>query len=338
MKKEITWINTARTLCIIAIYLRHSEIYYEMTDTTSLFTSLFTPFRVVIFFFISGYLFFGKQFSDTQGHNTVQQRLSAYTASLRHLMFRLAIPTILFATLIYVPKIIFHGDSFSTKQYLYDVWGGTSYWFTSALTVAQVILLTALCIKKTDIRWYLLLSAILMGLGIWFGRHFPTPFPWYWQSAFVATFFLTLGGCYRQYETKVDRYMKTTVIIILSLIYIMIATYYKDGFNAMIAPVQLDGVGFVTIILGIIFIIGCSKWLPRLKGLDYIGKHSITFYFLSGVMPALFATIAHKLSPTIIPYIYSIVAVLSLLGASIATYVIGRYLPFLLDLRRLKRD
>ena len=74
-----------------------------------------------------------------------------------------------------------------------------------------------------------------------------------------------------------------------------------------------------------------------LKGLNYIGKHSITFYFLSGVMPAFFSTIAHHLHHTNIPYLYGVVALFSLAGACIATYIIGRYLPFLLDLRRLRK-
>jgi hypothetical protein len=105
----------------------------------------------------------------------------------------------------------------------------------------------------------------------------------------------------------------------------------------MIAPIQLNVQGFAVIIAGIIFIIGCSKWISDLKGLNYIGKHSITFYFLSGVMPALFSTIAHHLHHTNIPYLYGVVALFSLAGACIATYIIGRYLPFLLDLRRLRK-
>jgi hypothetical protein len=54
-------------------------------------------------------------------------------------------------------------------------------------------------------------------------------------------------------------------------------------------------------------------------------------------MPALFSTIAHHLHHTNIPYLYGVVALFSLAGACIATYIIGRYLPFLLDLRRLRK-
>lgn len=335
MKKQISWINTARTLCIIAIYLRHSEIYHEMSEASSLLTSLFTPFRVVIFFFISGYLFFKKQLADITTPQSNQLQLNTYTSSLKHLMFRLTIPTIVFATLIYIPKMVFHGSSIDTKMYLHDVWGGTSYWFTSALTVAQVILLTLIWVKRTQISWYLMICTLLMLVGWYLGTAYYTPFPWHWQSALIASFFLALGGFYQRYETTIDRYIKGPIVIGISLIYIGIVTIGKGTYSTMIAPIQLNVQGFAVIIAGIIFIIGCSKWISDLKGLNYIGKHSITFYFLSGVMPALFSTIAHHLHHTNIPYLYGVVALFSLAGACIATYIIGRYLPFLLDLRRL---
>jgi fucose 4-O-acetylase-like acetyltransferase len=71
-----------------------------MSEASSLLTSLFTPFRVVIFFFISGYLFFKKQLADITTPQSNQLQLNTYTSSLKHLMFRLGIPTIIFATLI----------------------------------------------------------------------------------------------------------------------------------------------------------------------------------------------------------------------------------------------
>lgn len=337
MKQQINWINTARTLCIIAIYLRHSEIYYELTEDTSLLSDLFTPFRVVVFFFISGFLFFRKRLQTSPLSDSKKRDSKEYTGALKHLMFRLAIPTILFATLIYIPKCLFHGNELHFSQYLHDVIGGTSYWFTSALTVAQVILLTFIFISRTHILRYLAASVVLLAVGMFLGETNYTPFPWHWQSALVATFFLCLGGTYLRYEEKIDKWLKPYGFIIISVAYLCLI-YSDIEIATMIAPVKLNAIGMMTILMGLTFIIGISKCLPALKGLSYIGRHTITFYFLSGVMPALFSSIMHHLYDGILPYAYIIVATSSLGASYIATYVINTRLAFLLDMRRLRKE
>lgn len=336
MKKQISWINTARTLCIIAIYLRHSEIYYEMTEDTSLLSDLFTPFRVVIFFFISGYLFFKKRLTPTSLTESQEHKGKDYISALKHLMFRLAIPTILFASFIYIPKCLFHDSGLSLSQYMYDVVGGTSYWFTSALTVAQVILLTLIFITKTHILRYLFLSAVFMMVGIYLGEEHYTAFPWHWQSALVATFFLCLGGTYQRYENKIDQWLKPYGALVMTIAYFVLI-FSGTSIETMIAPIKLNTLGMATILLGLGFIISISKWLPDLKKLNYIGQHTITFYFFSGVMPALFSSILHQLHNDVLPHAYIIVAIMSLCASFVTTYIINTKLAFLLDLRRLKK-
>ena len=50
--KNIKWINTARALCMISVYLLHSEFYYG--DAGFSYGYALTPFYVNAFFFISG--------------------------------------------------------------------------------------------------------------------------------------------------------------------------------------------------------------------------------------------------------------------------------------------
>lgn len=63
MKKQISWINTLKVLCMLMIYLNHSEIYCGTTigDLRNIYLPVFVP----AFFFISGYLLFMKQLSDS---------------------------------------------------------------------------------------------------------------------------------------------------------------------------------------------------------------------------------------------------------------------------------
>lgn len=55
--KEISWINTAKAICIILVYAYHSSVYFGY-DTFSF--KYYSPFFVTSFFFISGYLVFSK--------------------------------------------------------------------------------------------------------------------------------------------------------------------------------------------------------------------------------------------------------------------------------------
>ena len=59
--KDINWINALKALCILFVFLRHSENYYG--EDLGWFDSIFLPFYVNAFFFVSGYLLFWKQLS-----------------------------------------------------------------------------------------------------------------------------------------------------------------------------------------------------------------------------------------------------------------------------------
>jgi len=78
------------------------------------------------------------------------------------------------------------------------------------------------------------------------------------------------------------------------------------------------------------------KKLPDLRILSFIGKHSITFYFFSGALPALCGAIWRRFFPGISHYLYIFAAIsCELLLATIITWGIHKFAPFLLDLRKL---
>lgn len=61
-KKNISWINFLKAVCIIGVFFVHSQLYcgYWM-GVANVFIH---PFYVNAFFFISGYLLFRKQLSE----------------------------------------------------------------------------------------------------------------------------------------------------------------------------------------------------------------------------------------------------------------------------------
>lgn len=61
-KKSIVWINTLKALCILAVFLVHTQSYYgKGLGNANLFIH---TFYVNAFFFVSGYLLFWKQLSE----------------------------------------------------------------------------------------------------------------------------------------------------------------------------------------------------------------------------------------------------------------------------------
>ncbi len=63
MKKDAYkfWIDAVKAICMIAVYLLHSEAYYGIGDIS--YGYVLTPFYVNAFFFVSGYLLFKKYLS-----------------------------------------------------------------------------------------------------------------------------------------------------------------------------------------------------------------------------------------------------------------------------------
>ena len=55
---KLFWIDAVKALCMLMVYLLHSEVYYG-TDGVR-YSYIFLSFYVNAFFFVSGYLFFRK--------------------------------------------------------------------------------------------------------------------------------------------------------------------------------------------------------------------------------------------------------------------------------------
>lgn len=333
MKERIAWLNTAKALGILAIYYRHSEIYYSCTDEPSVLTASYLPFYVTIFFFVNGYLLFRKHLG-TAPQKHIQFGANEYKAALQNIMFRLAIPTLLFSSIIYIPKMWFHGSEADPLQYFHDVFGGVCFWFTSALTVAQVLLLSMMLVRKQSAWFYLLATTPLLIAGIVLGQTAGTVFPWYWQSALVATFILALGGAYMKHEKTIDKHVKPAGAVLIIAAYTVLMLTVQPA-NTMIGPVRIDITGLLAILLGTASLVAVSKGIPAVKGLDYIGSHTITLYFLSGAIPATVATLCHRLMPETHSALTLLVAIVSLATGIAATWAIKRFCPFMLDLRLL---
>ena len=317
---------------MISVYIFHSEAYYGINNIS--YGHFLQPFYVNAFFFVSGYLFFRKQLQIAGNYSIINFR-----KSLQNLIFRLIIPTIFFSSIIYLPKLLFHDRSVTLMQYCYDVFGGISFWFTSTLTISQIVLLSLLFLRKKTILPYFICSIALFFISIYLSDIDNMPFPWYYKSGIGATFFLALGGLYQQHEQKIDRRIGKLCGLALIAIYLfcMVYTIKNDSCQYAMMSMKYNIQGLLISILGITVIVLICKQLPQLKVLEYIGKNSIVFYFFSGALPASIGLFFQRLFPDKLYIVTLTVALLSICAGYFMTYIVVNFFPWLTDLRKLKK-
>lgn len=291
---------------------------------------MISPFYVNAFFVVNGFLFFRKWLS-------VDNKIIPGKNDLFNILFKLIIPTLIFSSLVYIPKILFHSRGLSMSQFAYDIFGGISYWFTSAIAVSQIILLMALRYGCRTITSFSIISLIIIALMPILKYYFPEAMPWYWKSGLAAITFMTLGGCVYLFRIQLARYRKLLCVVVPLLYIIVVYSSFKTG-NALYAlmSVTFNLKGVLVTLCGIAFIFVISyQGIPDTRLLQFIGDHSIIFYFFSGVIPATLSAL---------PFIRIITSVWGMLivsGVAISigvllTWLIVRYMPFLTDLRKLK--
>lgn len=73
-KHNIFWVDAVKAICMIVVYFAHAEIYTDYTIMP--INNVFRPFYVNAFFFVSGYLLFRKQWSESMLSQPVKAWLS----------------------------------------------------------------------------------------------------------------------------------------------------------------------------------------------------------------------------------------------------------------------
>lgn len=328
MSNRLNWIDTLKAICMICVYIAHTEAF---TTGNSILCKAVLPFYVNAFFFISGYLLFKKYLEKEIIENF---SFITYKKGALNCLFKVAIPTIFFSILIYLPKIIFHSNSFNLSTFVFDVIGGTSFWFTSALLVAQLVLLTLFLSRRKNILFYISITAIIFLLLQVLCDYTPKPAadytPWFWRTGLNYSLIMSLGGLYMIYEEK----LKSPVLWIATVI--SITGYYLLYTGHDVACLGLSGrcnlIGFLTSIATILVLIEITKRIKANKAMNFIGKNSILFYFFSGATPATFAALSTNFN---INGGISLITtlILSLMSSYAITIIIVKYLPFLTDIR-----
>jgi len=340
-KKDIYWINALKAICMIFIYYGHSELYYgvyvEQVDWFRL------TFNTNAFFFVSGYLLFWKQLTPPRIDASSNQFIKGgMLKTMGNILFRIIIPSVIFSVIVFFPKNLLRGDAFTIKEFMYDTIGGTTCWFTSALAVAEIILLLLLITRQKSIWFYVPFCVVLSIIGWWLADKGinlikgTSSFPWQYKQALISLSYIAAGGIYWRYEKQIRKILNKWFLMILTLAYVLIVILLHDKMEFITSLNQINLFGFFVTIWATILLIELCRAIPEMKALSFIGQNTMGYYFLSGAVPNIMAILVIRLIPD---YHWGILLLLWILCLIISTLIIkamNRWTPWFFDLRLLK--
>jgi len=339
-KKNIKWINLIKATCIVFVFFRHVEINYDLY-LGDFFDGIISTFYVNAFFFVSGYLLYRKQLSEPLVKETLGRYISKDGGGRTlafNVLYRIVIPSIIFAAFEFFPSCIIQGRGVSVGNMLYKTIGGGTYWFTSALAVAQIVILIFLCSRKKSMWFYVFFSIIIGFLTLWVVNNgYSTNGFWAWREGLISLIFLAMGGLYWKYERQIDSLRKWWVIILLLGLYLWMVSKCRDLCNPGLNTLTIQPLGFLTSLLSCILLVWVFKISPEWKPLSFIGQYSLGFYFMSGALPITMSKVAHYLAPGIYGLLLPVLWVICIVIAYLAVMIINRWVPWLWDLRKVRQ-
>lgn len=182
------------------------------------------------------------------------------------------------------------------------MWGGISFWFTSALAVSQLVLLLLMYVfKQKNIWYYVVATFVISAFGIWLniGRgcnEAKAFFPWFYKIGLAYTFIMAIGGLYYRYERKADCWMRNGGVILTAMIYVALIAWSWIHSDFELNMLGVSGTcnicGFICLMSGTAVVVAVAKKIASVKWMEYIGKNSIVFYFFCGVFPAVVGSIS----------------------------------------------
>ncbi len=341
--KNIGWINYAKAICIIMIFLVHSCTFYGLS--IPYLGTFVHPVYVNTFFIISGYLLFRKQLSSP----IINEQTSEYMKNdgkkyIQNVVFRLMIPSLLFSVLEFFPSYILRGYKLSFVDFFVKTIGGGTYWFTAALAISELLVFVVLLFRQKNIGFYFAASIGAYVVGQFAIKHQVClfqeygSFPWEWKIGLLSTVFLVIGGLYWKFEKKVSAFFEHKIMLLgVLVLYVFLLLMFPSSFRVLISMEDINVLGIVISTVGAFILIELCKIIKNARLLNWIGKKTIAMYFMSGALPIVI-NLAVKNYLHLNGYCgLGIVFFGSFLIGLFITWLIDRYMPFLLDFRMIKK-
>lgn len=323
MKQRKQWIDCLRGLCMAAILLNHTEMYYAGTNLINY--NLYVTDALCIFFFISGYLIFKERCDVSLRHK------------LASVLRTLVMPYFIFTTLMALPKAMAHGNAMDLLTLAKGVVMGQASWFVAALAVAELVFVGFLRLLKANL-W-----AMAVVCGATFGMSMvmeAVGHGYFWQTdcALQVMPLLLLGYVYHKYETRLTP--NSLAIALPAIALVGIKCYVAVG-DVPLVMRYIDHANWLTFLVNAmvspLFMCALFKRLPagRMRLLCWTGRHTIVYYFICGGVPLMVGKLFCRLWGDYNGNYAFMVAAFCVVYAVATgiTYLVYRFVPCITDAR-----
>lgn len=339
--KSIIWINAVKGICMIAVFFIHAQCLCG--PDISFASAEIHAFYVNGFFCISGYLLFWKQLTPPKVNESFSVYLHGGGLTLfKNIAYRIVIPSVIFASFFYLPGRLVKHEEIATLDFLLETIGGRTFWFTSTLVVAEMILLLLFLSREKTIWFYITCIIAIVSLGFYWASINPESFAldlWAWRRGVLSLAFLGLGGLYWKYEEWIDKYLLNWYSFFALFLLMELFLYLLgDATRLLVSMLTLTPFGILPGAISVLLLIKICKVLPDNKILTFIGQNSLGFYFLCGGIPMLLGIVFHKFVSGEPIWGVFIVFVVSLVVSYLIVYMLNWWTPWVFDLRKLKKQ
>ena len=339
--KNIAWINSAKAIGMIMIFFVHCQAYWGYRVFN--WSRYCAPVYVNVFFFISGYLLFGKHLSKPVVGLDLEQYWKVFGLQIQNIVFRLVIPSIIFSIVEFVPACLLKSREISFTAFIAKTVGGGTYWFISALVVAELLVCVMLLTRVKAIWVYFICSCFICIAGMILVSKdvtlfsFDSDFPWMYKHSMLSVLFLAMGGVYWKYENKI-RIVTDNVLALffMAVTYVALLTLYPGSFKTSISSLNLNAAGIGISVLGIAVVVSICQKLPEIELLQVIGKETLGYYILCGAVPIVMSKVLSNFLPEKAFLGWIVLFIGSFVLTGVIVYLLKKMLPFLFDLRVLK--
>lgn len=325
MKERKHWVDALRGVCMLAILLYHTEMYYvgkELVDY-----NLYVTDSLYLFFFLSGYLIFkGK------GEFCFLKKVKSIARTL-------LVPYLIFTTAMALPKALAHGNGVDITNIVWDIFSGGASWFVATLIIAELLFIGILRIVKGNVVYLFLVCAAACVLAFFYPKHANEFCFWQIDNALLAMGFLFLGYVFHMLEKSIDSYGKH-ILCITSIAWAILKIYvHANNLTMSIGFLNVSNfyVFALNVVIGCLFFVYLFKKIHRpLPAIEWIGSHSLVYYFLCGGVPLIIGKIFNKVglayNDNYLLVVLAFVAVVAVSTPIVA--MIYRYIPFVVGKKR----
>ncbi len=250
----------------------------------------------------------------------------------------LLLPYLLFTIVLALPKAFAHGHSLDWESLLLPILTGRASWFIVALVVSEIVfsLFCGLIGGKVMALLIFLLVPLLVRYLL---TKQSTDYPWCINNALQAVLFLYIGWfyqCRKEVFNRINTPLYTSFLFISLIIIKGYATC--KGVHTMIYPMSIDSyfLFFLDMLTSIFLLVNVCKQLPRSKLVEWVGAHSIVYYFVCGGVPLCLSLALEKVGLGYHGAYYSVLIAYALvcIVASCIVAIVYRYLSFMIGKRQ----